>query len=140
MFFAASVTSAPGGPDTLSRAVLAVVFGACGLLIGVIGRLGADGRLRRNRIAGIRTRRSLADEESWRTVHRAAAPWSYASGAALLLGGTGAVPARSGEVWVATVLGGTALSVALALVGTWSGHRALDRARDGERGGERGGR
>lgn len=37
----------------------------------VVARLAADGRIPRNRFAGIRTKRSMADDQSWLTVHAA---------------------------------------------------------------------
>jgi uncharacterized membrane protein len=127
MTFAASVSNATEDPGLLSRMVLALVLGASGLLVAASGQFGASGRLRRNRVAGIRTRRSLASDEAWRTVHRGAAPWFYASGACLLLGGMAAAFVAAGDIWLCVVLGATGLSVLLALLATWRGHRALDR-------------
>ncbi|GAB2828215.1 SdpI family protein [Streptomyces daliensis] len=115
-------------PDGFSRVVLALVLGASGVLVGVSGWLGAGERLRRNPVVGIRTRRSLASDEAWRTVHRFAAPWFYASGAALVLGGVGAAVVGNGGAFLTLALATTTVSVALALLAIWRGHRALDRS------------
>ncbi|MGP4023566.1 SdpI family protein [Actinomadura sp. 3N407] len=67
-------------------AIAGIMLACSGVLVGVIVTLAAGGRVTRNRIAGIRTRRSMADDESWLVVHRRALPWSYAAGAAMVAG------------------------------------------------------
>jgi len=62
----------------------AVSFGFAGLIVVVLGRLAATGRLPRNLLAGIRIPATLRSDEAWRAGHQAAA-------AALTVAGCGPV-------------------------------------------------
>lgn len=53
--------------------VIAVIFPALLLLTAVLTELASRGRLRRNRIAGIRTNATMRSDASWSASHRAAA-------------------------------------------------------------------
>ncbi|MFD0903616.1 SdpI family protein [Actinomadura sediminis] len=102
-----------------------VMIAAAGVLVAVVGRLTATGRIGRNAFAGIRTRRSMADDESWAIVHRAAQPWMIAGGAVMVLTG-GVAAAVPGEAAAAIVVGaGVGVAVVLTLLGTFTGHREL---------------
>ncbi|GAA3911133.1 SdpI family protein [Microbacterium invictum] len=52
--------------------VVAVVFPALLLFAAVLIQLAANGRLRKNRLAGIRTRATMRNETTWVAGHRAA--------------------------------------------------------------------
>lgn len=106
---------------------MGVVLIAGGALLVVVGKMTADGRIPRNQFAGIRTKRSMADDQSWLTVHRAAQPWMIGSGLVLVLAGVVALvvpwePAASAAAGIGAVLTGI-----LALKGTAAGHAALRR-------------
>ncbi|MEV5826298.1 SdpI family protein [Spirillospora sp. NPDC052242] len=103
-----------------------LVIVAAGVLVIVIGRLTATGRIGRNPFAGIRTKRTMADAESWRIVHRGAQPWTIAAGAVLALVGLIALVVPD-EAASAIVIGvGTGLAIVLTLLGTFTGLRALN--------------
>ncbi|MGI5327472.1 SdpI family protein [Actinomadura nitritigenes] len=106
---------------------LGVLLIAAGVLLVVVGKLTADGRIPRNQFAGIRTKRSMADDRSWLTVHQAARPWMIAAGAVLALAGVLALAVPS-ELAASLAAGiGAILTAILALRGTAAGHAALRR-------------
>ncbi|QFG26883.1 SdpI family protein [Actinomadura sp. WMMB 499] len=106
------------------------VIVAAGILVAAVARGTATGRIGRNHFAGIRTKRSMADDESWTIVHRGAQPWMIAGGALIVLSGAiaAAVPAEPAS---AIVIGaGVVIALACTLAGVLAGHRALsERAR-----------
>lgn len=112
--------------------VVGAVLILSGLLVAVVGRRAATGRLGRNHLAGIRTKRSMADDASWRAVHLAAEPWMLAAGMALVLAGAAAAAIRSDAVLAAVSVGGAVLCAVLVLAASAVGHAALrDDDRDG---------
>jgi uncharacterized membrane protein len=89
--------------------------------IAIIGTvLPAYGKIRRNRIVGVRTRATLASDEAWRKGHRAAVlPMSLTGGIAILGGVVAAVLGYVNEPFIVVVLalvllGGAAWSSAAA--------------------------
>ncbi|MFE9103044.1 SdpI family protein [Actinomadura geliboluensis] len=109
-------------------AVTGIILIVSGVLVAVVGRLGATGRIQRNGLIGIRTKRSMADDESWRIVHRRAQPWMHASGASLIAAGAAAIATGSNEAAAGlTTLAGVLVCAVFAVVGTVSGHRELSR-------------
>jgi hypothetical protein len=72
------------GDAEVAATGLAVASAAVAALVWWMTREAAAGRIVRNRTLGIRTRRTLASEESWVTGHRAALRWTlvgrYAAG------------------------------------------------------------
>ncbi|MBO2459455.1 SdpI family protein [Actinomadura violacea] len=104
---------------------MGVMLIAAGTLIVVVGRRTADGRIPRNQFAGIRTKRSMADDASWLTVHRAARPWMTASGAVLALAGAVALAVPSELAGSLSAGIGAIITALLALRGTAAGHAAL---------------
>jgi hypothetical protein len=58
----------------------ALKFGLAGVVVVVLGRLAATGRLPRNVLAGIRIPSTMRSDEAWRAGHRAAASALTASG------------------------------------------------------------
>ncbi|SNS65038.1 SdpI/YhfL protein family protein [Actinomadura meyerae] len=108
--------------------ITGIVLIAAGVLVAVVGRLGATGRIRRNGFIGIRTGRSMADDESWLIVHRRAQPWMHASGASLIAAGAAAIAAGANETaaGVTTLVGALACG-AFGVMGVIAGHRELTR-------------
>ena len=102
-----------------------LIIVAAGVLVTVIGRLTATGRIGRNNFAGIRSKRSMADDESWTIVHRGAQPWMLAGGVMIILSGViaAAVPAETASAIIVGV--GVALVMVCTVLGTLAGHRAL---------------
>ncbi|GAA1803640.1 SdpI family protein [Actinomadura chokoriensis] len=109
-------------------AVTGIILVASGVLLAVVGRLAATGRIKRNEFLGIRTKRSKADDESWRIVHQRAQPWMHASGAALLVTGAAVLAIGSdGAVTGLLTLAGVLVCMVFALLGVAAGHRGLAR-------------
>lgn len=93
---------------------------AAGIAFAVVGLLGWQGRLPRNRWAGIRVPATMTSPEAWARAHRAAGPAMAAGGGALVLGVMMLLSFRLAEMisWTATVWGGVALAgVAVAISG-----------------------
>ncbi|MEU8889546.1 SdpI family protein [Streptomyces sp. NPDC048442] len=117
-----------GMPETVpagASLVLAVLLALMGLGLLVAGRTGSTGRLRRNGLVGIRTGRSMESDESWRTVHRTAAPWLYAAGGTPLAAAVAVLFVRQPVAFLAVVLGSVALLLVFLCLGVWRGTRAL---------------
>jgi hypothetical protein len=105
-----------------------LVLGAVELLAGLglltIALLGARGRLRRNRWAGVRTAASLRGEEAFALANRvAAAPLGAAGAVAVVAGAVLLAGADGAPAWVVLAIGAIGT---LALVGV--GGAAGDRA------------
>ncbi|HVE93782.1 MAG TPA: SdpI family protein [Acidimicrobiales bacterium] len=64
-----------------------VLWGFGAASFGVIAYLGATGRLPRNRWAGMRTKATMASDESWAAGHRASAPATAVAGVLTLVAG-----------------------------------------------------
>lgn len=62
-----------GDRDRMGLMISLILWGAAAASLGVIAYLGAARRLPRNRWAGMRTRATLASDESWAAGHRASA-------------------------------------------------------------------
>ncbi|MFI0981449.1 SdpI family protein [Streptomyces sp. NPDC021093] len=119
------MTGIPETVPTGAVVVLSVLLGLTGLGMVVVGRLGSTGRIRRNPLVGIRTARSMESDESWRTVHRTAAPWLYASGG-MPLAAVVAMPfVRNPAPFLAVALGSLGLLVVFLCLGVRRGTRAL---------------
>lgn len=99
--------------------------GLSGVIILVLGRLSAAGRLPRNPLAGIRIPSTLRSDEAWRAGHRAAASALTAAGvgpvvAAAVIAAQRPSPdaekllLRAGSGWLVSWLG----------VATWQASRA----------------
>ena len=93
--------------------------------ISVVSRRAADGRLRRNGVAGIRTPATLRSDAAWRAGHEAARGLSDASGAVFAVTGMAALVLRPAPVWAGAVLvGATAATVLLLLAARRAGAAA----------------
>jgi len=62
--------------------LVALPFVVLNVLYAVLAACAWTGRLRKNRLLGIRTPSTLSSAETWTRAHRVAAPW-WAAGAAL---------------------------------------------------------
>ena len=113
--------------STAPRLVLgcALLLAAAALL--VVAVLGAHSRLRRNRWAGVRTRRTLASDEAFTLANRVAAAPLGAAGAVALLGGAVVVAGGPAAVTWTVLLVATAGMLGLTGVGGALGERAVAR-------------
>ena len=77
--------------DFLSVALALIATGGvlvgAGLLIIWLARRGAEGTLKRNPIAGVRTSLTLSSDEAWYSAQRAAAPRTRIAGLGAVIGG-----------------------------------------------------
>ena len=110
-------------------------LGATAALLGPfvwwLTRRAADGRLRRNVWAGIRTAKTLHSDQAWLTGHGAALPWTRRTAlvtdtagvvaVALALSGATRAALVAGLVAIGTLLGGLVLAAIAA-------HRSLGAA------------
>ncbi len=84
--------------------LLTATLGFGGVAILVIGRLGVQGRLRRNRWAGIRSSWATATDETWLVAHKAAGGTFMLSGAVVvMLAAVLPVVGDDSEAWANTV-------------------------------------
>ncbi|HLS24819.1 MAG TPA: SdpI family protein [Beutenbergiaceae bacterium] len=100
--------------ELLARAVTGVLLVCCGLLLLWTARAAAHGRLPRNRLAGIRTRATMASDEAWLIGHQAARRLGEWAGGCFVA--AGAVAAMPGSPWVFVGAALLATVVAIALV------------------------
>ncbi|MBO2453965.1 SdpI family protein [Actinomadura barringtoniae] len=108
--------------------VFGTIIVLAGVMIAVVGRRTGQGKLGRNRKAGIRTATTLASDEAWLTVHRAAEPWTIAGGLAMIICGLAALGIQHNGI-AAVVAGlGALLGAGLSIIGAVVGHSVL-RAR-----------
>lgn len=111
------------------RLVLAVVLGSSGVLLVWLARAAASGRVRRNQVAGIRTRTTLASDEAWLAAHRRAEGPTRAAGvAAIVTAAAVLLPVPVEAVMVIVLLGAVAM-IGLVLYGAKVG---TDAARETE--------
>lgn len=90
--------------------VLGVVLVLVGVLLLAVAALGATGRIRRNRVAGIKTPATMTSQAAFAAAHRAAA---------VPLAAAGVVPAVTGAVLIAGAGGALAwIVLVVGVVGT----------------------
>ena len=104
---------------------LAVVLTAAGILVIVIGRQAASGRLKRNYLAGIRTTGTLASDEAWSTGHRAAGGRLILAGLGPLILGPLLLVRPSNGVGAVLVFGAIAWLLAWVLAAGATARRAI---------------
>lgn len=119
---------APGRGSTLKSVTLAVQIILCAVLVLggaallVVGRRGLQGRLPRNRYAGVRTPAALRTEEAFELGNRVAAPATLAGGAVGVLSGAALpmLPSLSSVLTIAVIglVGGFALMTIGGVLGT----------------------
>lgn len=108
-------------------AVLSPLLGLAGLVIGWIGIAGGRGRLNRNHIVGIRTRRTLASEEAWEVAHRAGARHMIASGAVTIATAIALLFRPSNSAGQIIVGSGMALMLGFVIASVVAASRAMTR-------------
>ena len=116
--------------DAVSAAPRLVV--GCALLLAAavlltLAVLGARGRLRRNPWAGVRTRRTLASDDAFTVANRVAAAPLGAAGVVALLGGAALVVGGPGAVMWTVVVVATAGMLGFTGIGGSLGERAAAR-------------
>jgi len=115
----------------LAQILLALVMSGSGVLLFWVARAAARGRLRRNMVAGIRTRATLASDEAWIAAHRRAEGPSRAAGVVAIVTGLAFfLPVRA-EVLSAIVIGGCLVTLALVLYGAKVGGDAAREVAEG---------
>lgn len=121
--------------DAVALIATGLLVVAAGLLIVVLARRAAQGRIRRNPIAGIRTAATMASDEAWLAAHQAGEAltalggWIFVATGAVTMAG-----ARLGALdagwWAAVLIGGMLLALGAVVAGGIRGHRAA-RAMEG---------
>ncbi len=113
----------------LALTATGVLVVAAGLLLVVVARRAAQGRIRRNPIAGIRTAATMASDEAWLAAHRAGESltalggWIFVATGAVTMAGARLGAAEA--AWPAAVLiGGMLLALGAVVTGGIRGHRA----------------
>lgn len=109
--------------------LLGLLMTGCGAAVSLVGRRAADGRLRRNAVAGIRIGATMRSDAAWRAGHAAARGASDVSGAVFVLTGLVGVAVRSAPWFAGVLLVGAHLGLAALLVGV---RRAVVAARGAE--------
>jgi uncharacterized membrane protein len=114
------------GPDILSGVVPVFVIAAglvlSGLVQIVVMSRASDGRLKRSKLVGIRTRATLASDEAWQSAHQAAKPLGLRAGIAFLASGLVIPVARVG---LFLALAGLAFGIVCLYLSTRAGVRAV---------------
>lgn len=90
----------------------------------VVTLLPAQGRMGRNAVAGVRTRSTMRDDESWRRGHQAALLPTAVGAGTTTVWSVGALTVGHGNDTVAILIGAGIL-VAGTLWGVWAAERAL---------------
>jgi hypothetical protein len=121
--FAASDLGA--APLTL-RTLLLVVLGLVGLALGLTGRLGWQGKLKRNRFVGVRTAATLRDDDTFRLANQVAGVPNLVAGLIAVVSAVVSffLPSSGGTITVAVL--GAVGTVAVAIGGGLLGHRAAE--------------
>ena len=120
------------GAAALLVGLLVVVTGA---VVSLVNRRAADGRLRRNGVAGIRVRATLRSDEAWRAGHAAAQRSSDAAAAVFVLTGLVALVVRSAPWFSGVVLAGMTIGTGVLLLGVRRAAVAADAAQGPQGGG-----
>lgn len=103
---------------------MAALLTVTGVALAVLAWRGMRGRLRRNRIAGIRTSATLASDEAWFEAQRVGGPASVVGGLVQVLTAV-LLLFRPSETWTSIiVLGGVGVSTLFVIWGAVRGHRA----------------
>lgn len=64
------------GEEAVGGVLLGLTAVALGPLVHALTTAAAEGRIARNQLVGIRTRRTLSSDAAWTRGHAAAAPWT----------------------------------------------------------------
>jgi hypothetical protein len=112
----------------LAAAGLALLMWGAGAAVSVVARRAADGRLRVNHLAGIRTRSTMRSDAAWRAGHAAAVPLSDLSGGAFAVSGLVSLAVRSPAAYSSVLLGGVGVATVLLMLGARRAVKAADAA------------
>ena len=118
---------AQAGTDPMPWATIAVLTATMtvgGIVVAYIGRRGVAGTLRRNRLAGIRTRATMRSDAAWAAGHRAGGGLLVIAGVLMALAGLALLARPSNVVGMAITLGAGGVVLVLALVSTVQANRA----------------
>lgn len=102
--------------------MLSVVLGVLGVALGAVGLLGLQGRLRRNRFAGVRTAAALRDEETFALANRVAGVPNVAAGVVAIV--SGAMAFVMADLAVTAGVIGLVGTLTIAVAGGLMGSRA----------------
>jgi hypothetical protein len=102
--------------------ILSVGMVISGLVQTFVSIRASDGRLKRNRLAGIRTRATMETEDTWLRAHQAARPFGLRAGQAFVLSGLVVVVPRVG---IFLSLLGIAFGIVMLYRSTRAGVRAV---------------
>ena len=112
----------------VARVLVGALLLVTGAAVSGVSRRAADGRLRRNAVAGIRTRATMRSDAAWRAGHLAARGSSDASGAVFAVSGVAALLLRTAPLWTGAVLVGVVVATVLLLVAARRAGAAGDAA------------
>lgn len=104
--------------------IAAAVVAAAGLVLVLVGILGARRRLPRNRFAGVRTVNTLRDDETFAVGNQVAAPLSIGGGAVAVAGGLVTLAAHSTAEAVTLLVLAVLAALGLMIAGGVLGDRA----------------
>jgi uncharacterized membrane protein len=109
--------------------ILGIVLAVAGVALIVAGKLASNGRLKRNRFVGLRTRATTVSDEAWHAAHRVGGPAIVWAGIASLAVGLGlAILNPKGPDVAALVIVSLMIVVALVLVSARNGTQAAKAA------------
>lgn len=103
---------------------MGISLGTAGVLLVWLGMKSRAGSLRRNYVAGLRTRATLTDDETWTAAQRAGWVWTTAAGVVSVITGVLILFRPSNAVGAAVAIGGTVIVLSLALLGGIKGEGA----------------
>jgi len=110
-----------GGP----LAAVAIALGATAVLTFLLGYWGGKERLAPNAAFGIRTKRTLENEQAWYHVHRNAAPWLTISAGLLLAGAVAPFFIGTGAAQFTAIMVGCVLYAGVLCTGAIRAHRTI---------------
>lgn len=119
----------PGWAASLVVAA-SLIFGGSALVW--LGRRQSRGTLKRNDLAGYRTKTTMTSDATWRAAHDASALQTTWAGIAMLTGGFVLLLNPPAPLWATTVTATTTIAVALVVWGAVAAQRAADRVLDAE--------
>lgn len=106
----------------------AVVVGVClvlgGLVVGLVVRRAASGRLGPNHWAGIRIPSMMRSAAAWQAGHRAARPLTDIGAVGMAAAGVAVLPIRTGGLFGVVVCAGVGWALVWLLVGSRRASRA----------------
>lgn len=112
--------------DLVVGLILFIAMAGAGIALIWMARAAAKGKLKRNRYAGIRTRKTMASEEAWRAAHVRAEKPTLLAGVVSLVGGLVALLLAGTTAIAITVAVVTGLTLILVVYGAYVGGEAAD--------------